>query len=128
MSKPKVFGGILVILILLVLAILASQNTDTRSPQVEVPEYVLLDAVDLLNGRRYGDVLVATFSASTSMQTRETVLRAIASQERLHDAALYCSKDAMKAQFSGAFAEAHPEASKCYLGALTNGAFRPPLK
>lgn len=75
-------------------------------------------------GRKFGDILVPSFSRATPVETREVVLRAIAAKEGLDDVSLYSSEEAYKANVSASFQKSHPDAlQNGFLGMLREGKF-----
>lgn len=90
----------------------------------ELPAYRVLDRVDQLSGRPFGDVLVPSFSQETPPAIRRDILKRIIEEEGLQDASLYCSVDAQRADYSRSYSESHPDAlARCALGAWQNGRF-----
>ncbi|MFX0136504.1 MAG: hypothetical protein ACFFDN_22885 [Candidatus Hodarchaeota archaeon] len=90
----------------------------------DLPSYQIIDQLDLINGGKYGDILVPSFSKKTSRVTRESILRRISKKEGFTEATLYCTMDAYKANNSASYLKAHPNALKegC-LGYLKDGKF-----
>ena len=98
------------------------REEETQAP--ELPPYKVLDAVNLLTGGRYGDVLIETLSRETPKEDRESALRRISEKEGFQQAAFYCSDDAYRANNSASFLRTHPGALKtCFLGSLQGGVF-----
>ncbi len=90
-----------------------------------LPAYTVIDQVKLLSGGKYGDILITSFSKSTPADVRESVLRRIAKKEGFTEAALYCTMEAYKANFSSSYLETHPDAlNEGPLGSLKGGKFR----
>jgi len=102
------------------------EKQGTRAAQAGLPSYEVIEAIKLLRGGVYGEVLIKSVSRSTPAAVREQALREIARKEGFTSAALYCSRDAFKANNSASFARAHPNALEtCYLGGLQSGKFLP---
>ncbi|GAB6283279.1 MAG: hypothetical protein STSR0008_20390 [Ignavibacterium sp.] len=97
----------------------SEQKNVNREAASGLPAYTIIDQVNLLSGGRYGDILITTYSKSTSKKLIEKVLRQIASKEGFTQAALYCTMDAYKANNSASFSKEHPNAlNKGFLGML----------
>ena len=86
--------------------------------QNEPPAYEILEEVQLRGGGRFADVLVESLSQDTPAAERERVARLIKEREGLKSVALYCSREAMVAEYSAAFARKNPEARECVLGSI----------
>jgi len=94
--------------------------------QKSLPEYIILDKINLINGNAYADILIESFSRATPVNERETTIKAIAKKENLQEISLYSTKNAQKATFSSSFAKTHPNALKNgYLGTFEEGNFTP---
>ena len=95
------------------------------SSEVSIPEYVVADRVGILGGGNYGDIVVPSLSSSTPREELATVANAISAREGLDRLSLYCSQDAVRANFSQSFLEANPGAYDCVLGSWEGGVFTP---
>lgn len=100
-----------------------------RAATETLPEYIIIDQMDLLSGGRYGDILVESYSTDTPMNVREKTLRAIMGKENFTEASLYCTREAYKANMSSSYSESHPQALKeGYLGMVwDDGKFYEPI-
>lgn len=95
-----------------------------RSATEKLPEYIILDQVDLMAGGRYGDVLIKSFSKKTPLKKRKEIIKAIMEKESFDQAALYSSREAFKANINSSYSESHPNALKNgYLGSMENNEF-----
>jgi hypothetical protein len=99
------------------LAVDTTQKTVKAS--ANVPAYTVLSRMKLMRGGMKLDVLVKSMSRKTPSEKRESVARAILAREDSEFATLYCSKAAYKANMSEKFAKAHPKASRCVLGSIS---------
>lgn len=80
-----------------------------------MPEYSIIDQVDLYTGWKLLDALVSTYSKETP---NSELLKGATKLSEIHRATrvdLYCSEEAQKANYSAKFAEENPEAIECYL-------------
>jgi hypothetical protein len=104
------------------------QQKDVEREEVdELPEYIIIDQVELISGGIHGDILVTSFSKDTSINLCESVVKSIAKKEGFTEASLYCTREAYQANFSSSYAEAHPNALKeGYLGHLKEDKFTRP--
>ena len=102
----------------------SSASTPEPEPAAAVVEevpalaYEIMDEVQLDAGGRFADVLVESLSRDTPAAERERVARMIKEREKLKGVALYCSQEAMHADYSAAFARKNPEALECVLGSI----------
>lgn len=111
----------------LILVLFISCNSKKSSENAEVkpslPEYELLDKVNLINGQTFADVLIESYSQDTPSDSIQEALIYIAQELDVDEIFLVCSKDAQKANYSASFAEKHPEATDCVIGSFKNGKF-----
>ena len=85
---------------------------------------MVLDEVTLINGKIYGDILLPSFSRSTSVTVIEKVARKIAEAEGFDQVSFYSTEEAYKANMSSSFLNSHPDALKTgFLGSLKDGKF-----
>lgn len=94
-----------------------------KENDIEIPEYKILDRVQMISGDIYYDILIETFSRKTSNLVIERVLKAISKELSANIISLYCSREALKSNFSSSYSELHPEAIECYIGEYKNGKF-----
>ncbi len=105
-------------------------KTKTNSTKIEkendikIPEYKILDRVQMISGDIYYDILIESFSRKTSNLVIERVLKAISKELSANIISLYCSREALKSMFSSSYSELHPEAIECYIGEYKYGKFR----
>jgi len=90
----------------------------------KIPEYKILDKVQMISGDIYYDILIESFSRKTSNIVIERVLKAISKELSANIISLYCSREAQKSMFSSSYSELHPKAFECYIGEYKNGKFR----
>ena len=95
-------------------------NEGPPSSEASIPEYVVADRVG-----NYGDIVVPSLSLSAPREELATVANAIGVREGLDELSLYCSQDAVRANFSQSFLEANPCAYDCVLGSWEDGVFTP---
>jgi hypothetical protein len=57
-------------------------SEDEAAPEVEIPDYTVLDIVDQISGVRYGDVLVSNLQRDTPASRRADVIKKIAQLSR----------------------------------------------
>ena len=93
-------------------------NEGPPSSEASIPEYVVADRVG-----NYGDIVVPSLSLSAPREELATVANAIGVREGLDALSLYCSQDAVRANFSQSFLEANPRAYDCVLGSWEDGVF-----
>jgi hypothetical protein len=96
-----------------------------RTPEVleaeNIPAYVVLDSVTMMNGRKLGAVLIPAFSRRTPHLERERAARLIAKTEGFDDLDLYATREAYSADMSESFSRSHPGARQGILGGIHNG-------
>jgi hypothetical protein len=108
-----------VVLIIGVVSSLFEDNGESpASSEASIPEYVVADRVG-----NYGDIVAPSLSLSTPREELATVANAIGVREGLDELSLYCSQDAVRANFSQSFLEANPRAYDCVLGSWEDGVF-----
>ena len=93
------------------------REPEPKSPP-ELPAYEILEVTELMAGGRFADVLVESLSRDTPAAERERVARLIKQKEGLKGIALYCSQEAMVAEYSASYAEENPGARECVLGSI----------
>lgn len=102
------------------------RESEYIEPELELPDYTILDEVNLLVGGYYGDVLVPSLTPDTQVEELEAVAGQIAQAEGFDEISLYCTEEAYRANFSASFLEDHPDALKDgFLGHYKDGVFRP---
>ena len=116
----KLNSNIMRTIMLLMLIALFACN---QEKQIVIPKYEILDKVNLISGKKYADILIASYSLGTPADTIEGVLNVIAEKEKLDEIGLYCSHVAMKAAYSSSYADENPEALKCCLGSFKDRKF-----
>jgi len=105
-----------------VLSLIFSEPAESEIP--EIPEYTVLEIINLVSGERLAEVMVPSQSRETPFETRKKTADAILEKEKVAQLHLYSTKDAMKAQYSDSFRKKHPDAIKGYLGRISsNGQF-----
>lgn len=98
-------------------SITACTTENTTSQNNNIPTYEILDTVDLINGNKFAEILITSFSKETSQQELETTAKKIAEEINVDEVDIYCSKEAQKANYSDSFSKEHPNAiEECYLG------------
>jgi len=93
-------------------------NTQTINKQedIELPQYVLIDKVNLYNWWLLVDILIESYSKETSQETLQKVAKKIWRNYVANQVDIYCSLDAQKANYSSSFAEKNPNSlEKCFL-------------
>jgi len=101
----------------------ATEAPAPATPLPEIPEYVIADRVEMMAGGVYADIVAPSLSPSTD--ELGIIANIIGSREGLKRFSLYCSEDAVKANFSASYWEANPEAVTCILGEWSGGVFTP---
>ncbi|MBI4235457.1 hypothetical protein HY604_04110 [Candidatus Peregrinibacteria bacterium] len=98
-------------------SITACTRENAPSQNNNIPAYEILDTVDLINGDKFAEVLITSFSKETSQQELETTAKKIAEEINVDEVDIYCSREAQKANYSESFSKEHPNAiDECYLG------------
>jgi hypothetical protein len=103
----------------------------TRSGGGELPTYEVVERMRKASGE--GDQLVAvvpSLSRQTPHVRRAEVIRAIAEREAdiggpLHEVVMYCSHEAIRANYSDSYRASNPLAMQCVLGSLSQGVYDP---
>lgn len=92
-----------------------------------LPEYIIIDQLDLTSGGRHGDILIKSFSKETSLNKREKIIKKIIEKENFTQADLYCTREAFEANMNSSYSESHPNALKNgYLGSVRDNKFSAP--
>ncbi len=94
-----------------------------KEDDIIIPEYKILDRVQMISGDIYYDILIESYSRKTSNIVIERILEAISKELSADIISLYCSREALKSNFSSSYSELHPEAIECYIGEYKNGKF-----
>lgn len=90
-----------------------------RKATNEIPEYEIMDQLDLISGGRHGDILIKSFSKETTLEEREKTIRYIMEKENLTQADLYSTREAFKANMNSSYSESNPGVlKKGYLGGV----------
>lgn len=96
----------------------------TRETSESLPAYTVLYSNKMISSRKFGDILIPSFSRQTPAELREKNFHEIAKKEGLDNVSFYSSEDAYKANISASFAKSHPNALRNgFLGSLQNGKF-----
>jgi hypothetical protein len=103
----------------------AGQKKSTPSQPV-LPQYVVIEKMNRLDGVMVADVLIESYSRETPVAERTRAAKGIAEKERFDQVSVYCKREAQKAQYSVSFQQSHPDALKTgYLGSYEDGSFTP---
>lgn len=98
-----------------------------RKATEELPEYIIIDQLDLMSGGRHGDILIKSFSKETSLDKREKIIKIIIEKENFTQADLYSTKEAFEANMNSSYSESHPKAlENGYLGNVRDNKFSAP--
>ena len=89
-----------------------------------LPEYIIHDIVNMIDGNKYADILIPSFNPDMKKDSISKIAFAILKKEGLDEASFYVNVNAVKANFSSSFNNKHPDASKKgYLGAIIGNKF-----
>lgn len=105
----------------LIVVIFLSACTSNAS----LPEYKVLDQLTEIDGTKFGEILIESYSHETPVEEIENTLEQIAQKIHVNKIALYCSEEAERADYSESYMKAHPEAAKCILGIYQYRVFYP---
>lgn len=95
-----------------------------RKSSTSLPAYKVLYSNKMVSSRKFGDILIPSFSRQTPVTQRESTFRAIAKKEGLHNISFYSIENAYKANVSASFAKSHPNAMRNgFLGMIQGGKF-----
>lgn len=104
--------------------ILAPLFKAPKSPE-PVPQYKVLDRMDVRGAPRTVEIAVPDFSRQTSIADIEKVAARIVDLEQADRLAIFSTWSAWKAQYSESYMREHPEAREGYLGVYQHGRFKP---
>ena len=122
MNKFSIF--LITLFTLFVISCDLDNSSDEVKQEIELPNYEILDKINMMGGGVFADVLIESYSQNTPADSIETSLREISRIIEADEIFLYCSKEAQRANYSASFAESHPDASSCFLGTFKNGSFQ----
>lgn len=93
-----------------------------KVPAAQAVSFELLETVNLMSGGRYGAILIAE---GTPTAIIELTAQKAAKLHRLTETDVYCSRLALKANFTASIAEANPgEIDRCYIARLEGAHFK----
>ncbi|MCB0368814.1 MAG: hypothetical protein KDD45_05030 [Bdellovibrionales bacterium] len=98
----------------LVTIIVFSLAACTSDPSL--PQYKILDKLTEIDGTKYCEILIESYSRETPKEEIEATLEKLIQKLNVDKIALYCSEEAKLADFSESYRNTHPEAVKCILG------------
>ena len=91
----------------------------SKSGEGDIPDYTVIDAVNLLAGGKHEDVLIPSLSNDTPHEIRSKIAFAILEKDDLKSVAMYATMAAYKSDCSSSFAAQHPDAIKGRLGSIS---------
>jgi hypothetical protein len=118
-------NALLLSLVVIALSSCGQEGDGNLASDPSLPEYIVADRVNLMVGGIYGDVVVPSLSSSVSLAELAALADAIAASEGFTQLSLYCSEEAVRANFSRSFLEENPNAYDCVLGSWEDGVFTP---
>lgn len=118
---------ILILAIMMPMPSMGCANIDAKAAakpatRPEAVDFELLETVNLMSGGRYGAILLAEGTPSASV---ELTARKAAKEHLLTEIDVYCSRLALKANFSAAIDKANPgERARCHIASLNGAHFK----
>lgn len=122
-SSAKVYFLTAMTIVLFSLTACTTENAQLYQNN-NIPSYEILDTVDLINGNKFAEILITSYSKNTPNIELEKISIEIAKKINVDEIVIYCSKEAQKANYSESYANEHPTAiEECVLGKFKDYSF-----